>query len=53
VANKNPEVCEFAFYHHYIQDVMNISSKLKLDWSLNKGWREVGAFLSGPFIVCA
>ncbi|KAJ7867002.1 hypothetical protein B0H14DRAFT_2732146 [Mycena olivaceomarginata] len=44
VANKNPEVCPlgaFAFYHHYIHDVMEITSKLKIDWSVNKSWRQI------------
>ncbi|KAJ7876636.1 hypothetical protein B0H13DRAFT_2347514 [Mycena leptocephala] len=37
VTNKNPEVCPlgaFAFYHHYIHDVMDVASKLKIDWSI-------------------
>ncbi|KAJ7920427.1 hypothetical protein B0H13DRAFT_2319481 [Mycena leptocephala] len=37
VTNENPEVCPlgaFAFYHHYIHDVMDVASKLKIDWSI-------------------
>ncbi|KAJ7727166.1 hypothetical protein B0H14DRAFT_2640954 [Mycena olivaceomarginata] len=48
--NKIPEVCPlgaFAFYHHYIHDVMDISSKLKIDWSINKSWRQIRV-LHGP-----
>ncbi|KAJ7794002.1 hypothetical protein B0H14DRAFT_3558467 [Mycena olivaceomarginata] len=44
VANKNPEVCPlgaFVFYHHYIHDVMDIMSTLKIDWSVNKSWRQI------------
>ncbi|KAJ7916427.1 hypothetical protein B0H13DRAFT_2449107 [Mycena leptocephala] len=50
VANKNPEVCPlgaFAFYHHYIHDVMDVTSKLKIDWSINKSWRQIRV-LHGP-----
>ncbi|KAF7371837.1 hypothetical protein MVEN_00040500 [Mycena venus] len=50
VANKNPEMCPlgaFAFYHHYIHDVVDISAKLKIDWSVNKSWRQIRV-LHGP-----
>ncbi|KAJ7831989.1 hypothetical protein B0H13DRAFT_1915207 [Mycena leptocephala] len=50
VANKSPEVCPlgaFAFYHHYIHDVMDVASKLKIDWSVNKSWRQIRV-LYGP-----
>ncbi|KAJ7019185.1 hypothetical protein C8F04DRAFT_916431, partial [Mycena alexandri] len=50
VANKNPEVCPlgaFAFYHHYIHDVMDVTSTLKIDWSINKSWRQIRV-LHGP-----
>ncbi|KAJ7019288.1 hypothetical protein C8F04DRAFT_1404365 [Mycena alexandri] len=50
VANKNPEVCPlgaFAFYHHYIHDVMDVTSKLKINWSVNKSWRQIRV-LHGP-----
>ncbi|KAJ7265171.1 hypothetical protein C8J57DRAFT_1511728 [Mycena rebaudengoi] len=50
IANKNPEICPlgaFAFYHHYIHDVMDISDTLKTDWTKNKSWRQV-AVLHGP-----
>jgi hypothetical protein len=36
----------FAFYHHYIHDVMDISAKLKINWSVNKSWCQVGSFLA-------
>ncbi|KAJ7928710.1 hypothetical protein B0H13DRAFT_2311333 [Mycena leptocephala] len=50
IANKNPEVCPlgaFAFYHHYIHDVLEITEKLKIDWSVNKSWRQIRV-LHGP-----
>jgi hypothetical protein len=31
----------FAFYHHYLHDVKDITKVLKIDWSLNKSWRQV------------
>ncbi|KAJ7493956.1 hypothetical protein FB451DRAFT_1491519 [Mycena latifolia] len=50
IANKNPEMCPlgaFAFYQHYIHDEMDISTVLKIDWSLNKSWRQIRV-LHGP-----
>ncbi|KAK7059553.1 hypothetical protein R3P38DRAFT_3522772 [Favolaschia claudopus] len=50
VAHKNPEVCSmraFAFYHHWIPDVLNLTEKLKVDWAWNKSWRQARV-LHGP-----
>ncbi|KAJ7819603.1 hypothetical protein B0H14DRAFT_3147405 [Mycena olivaceomarginata] len=50
VVNKNPEVCPlgaFAFYHHYIHDAIDITSTLKIDWSVNKSWHQIRV-LHGP-----
>ncbi|KAK6991492.1 hypothetical protein R3P38DRAFT_3438736, partial [Favolaschia claudopus] len=50
VAHKNPEVCSmgaFAFYHHWIHDVLNLTEKLKVDWAWNKSWRQARV-LHGP-----
>ncbi|KAK7014508.1 hypothetical protein R3P38DRAFT_3277089 [Favolaschia claudopus] len=50
VAHKNPEVCSmgaFAFYHHWIHDVLNVTEKLKVDWAWNKSWRQARV-LHGP-----
>ncbi|KAK7007235.1 hypothetical protein R3P38DRAFT_2554066, partial [Favolaschia claudopus] len=50
VAHKNPEVCSmgaFAFYHHWIHDVLNLTAKLKVDWAWNKSWRQARV-LHGP-----
>ncbi|KAJ6453900.1 hypothetical protein C8R47DRAFT_934035, partial [Mycena vitilis] len=50
IANKNPEMCPlgaFAFYHHYLHDVFDVSAKLKIDWAVNKSWRQVRV-LHGP-----
>jgi hypothetical protein len=44
IAHLRPELCPlgaFAFYHHYIHDVKNISGSLQIDWSVNKSWRQV------------
>ncbi|KAK7008284.1 hypothetical protein R3P38DRAFT_2551619 [Favolaschia claudopus] len=50
VAHKNPEVCSmgaFAFYHHWIHDVLNLTAKIKVDWAWNKSWRQARV-LHGP-----
>ncbi|KAK7059342.1 hypothetical protein R3P38DRAFT_3384318 [Favolaschia claudopus] len=44
VAHKNPEICAmgaFAFYHHYMHDVLGLTEKLRVDWAWNKSWRQV------------
>ncbi|PPQ79199.1 hypothetical protein CVT24_012739, partial [Panaeolus cyanescens] len=44
IAHEDPTQCPlgaFAFYHHYIHDVVNIAKALKIDWSLNKSWRAI------------
>ena len=38
MAHLRPEMCPigaFAFYHHYIHDVKDITKALEIDWSLN------------------
>ncbi|KAJ6548089.1 hypothetical protein B0H10DRAFT_2170043 [Mycena sp. CBHHK59/15] len=50
IANKNPEMCPlgaFALYHHWIHDDLEITDTLKIDWSVNKSWRQI-RILHGP-----
>jgi len=31
----------FGFYHHYLHDVKDITTSLKINWSVNNSWRQV------------
>ncbi|KAF8816577.1 hypothetical protein BYT27DRAFT_7229903 [Phlegmacium glaucopus] len=44
IAHLQPEMCPlgaFAFYHHYIHDMKDITGSVNIDWSINKSWRQV------------
>ncbi|PPQ74282.1 hypothetical protein CVT24_001198 [Panaeolus cyanescens] len=44
IAHMDPMRCPlgaFAFYHHFIHDVVDITNALEIDWSLNKSWRQI------------
>lgn len=41
----------FAFYHHYIHDVKNITQSMSIDWAINKTWRSVRILLAFPILI--
>ncbi len=44
IAHHDPLKCPLAalaFYLHYIHDVFDLTSKLSIDWAVNKTWRQV------------
>ncbi|KAH9474890.1 hypothetical protein JR316_0013358 [Psilocybe cubensis] len=44
IAHLDPVKCPlgaFAFYHHFLHDVIDITSALDINWSINKTWRQV------------
>ncbi|KAJ7046156.1 hypothetical protein C8F04DRAFT_938937 [Mycena alexandri] len=50
IANAKPEMCPlggFAFYFHYIYDEKKIIDTMKLDYKINKSWRQIRV-LHGP-----
>ncbi|KAF8199784.1 hypothetical protein K438DRAFT_1758867 [Mycena galopus ATCC 62051] len=50
ITNMKPEMCPlgaFAFYFHYIYDEKNIIETMKLDYTINKSWRQIQV-LHGP-----
>ncbi|KAJ7768794.1 hypothetical protein B0H16DRAFT_1882008 [Mycena metata] len=50
IANAKPEMCPlggFAFYFHYIYDEKKVIDTMKLDYKINKSWRQIRV-LHGP-----
>ncbi|PPQ96189.1 LOW QUALITY PROTEIN: hypothetical protein CVT26_004824 [Gymnopilus dilepis] len=44
IAHRDPKRCPigaFAFYHHFLHDVMDLPKSMNVDWSLNKSRRQV------------
>lgn len=44
IAHRKPLKCPLgalAFYFHYIHDVVDLTSKLNIDWTVNKTWWQV------------
>ncbi|KAF8517098.1 hypothetical protein JB92DRAFT_3307239, partial [Gautieria morchelliformis] len=49
ITHRDPLQCPLGamvFYHHYLHDVYQLSTKLDIDWSVNKNWRNVRVLVS-------
>lgn len=44
IAHLLPEECPLgavAFHQHFLHDAYKLTEKMKIDWEVNKSWREV------------